>query len=250
MLGCSGGVGPKLRTTSFLIDDQLLLDAGTGVADLPKIEMGAVRDIMLSHAHLDHVVGAAFICDNTYDMHGPGITIHTTPEAQEVLRDHLFNWKLWPDFSQLPSPEEPVLRFATVEPGVTKTLYNVNVTPVVVAHTVPTVGYIVEREGRVLVFSGDTATNDTLWDALNALPAVHKLIVDVSFPSHDIERATASKHYTVGSLAADLPKLRHEVEILISHNKPGCEDEIRAEAPELLKGWNYRFLERGEVIDV
>ena len=232
MLGCSGGVGPDLRTTSFLIDDQLLLDAGTGVADLPKIEMGAVRDIMLSHAHLDHVVGAAFICDNTYDMHGPGITIHTTTEAQQVLRDHLFNWKLWPDFSQLPSAEEPVLRFATVEPGVTKTLYDVNVTPVVVAHTVHTVGYIVERAGRVLVFSGDTATNDTLWDALNALPAVHKLIVDVSFPSHDVERATASKHYTVGSLAADLPKLKHDAEILISHNKPGCEEEIRAEAPQ------------------
>ncbi|MBR9813902.1 3',5'-cyclic-nucleotide phosphodiesterase, partial [bacterium] len=115
---------------------------------------------------------------------------------------------------------------------------------------VHTVGYIVERAGRVLVFSGDTATNDTLWDALNALPAVHKLIVDVSFPSPDFERATASKHYTVGSLAADLPKLKHDAEILISHNKPGCEEEIRAEAPKLLANWNYRFLERGEVIEV
>ena len=243
-------MGPKLRTTSFLVDGKLLLDAGTGVADLPKLEMGEVRDIVLSHAHLDHVVGAAFLCDNTYDLHGPGITIHTTEAAQQVLRDHLFNWHLWPDFSQLPSPEEPVLRFETVEPGQTKRLHGVNVTPVVVAHTVPTVGYIVERDGRVLVFSGDTATNDTLWDALNALPAVHKLIVYVSFPSHDVERATASKHYTVASLAADLPKLKHDVELLISHNKPGCEDEIRAEAPKLLADQNYRFLERGEVIDV
>ena len=34
VLGCSGGIGARARTTSFLVDDDVLLDAGTGVEDL------------------------------------------------------------------------------------------------------------------------------------------------------------------------------------------------------------------------
>jgi hypothetical protein len=39
VLGCSGSIAAGSRTTSFLVDDDVLVDAGTGVGDLTLDEM-------------------------------------------------------------------------------------------------------------------------------------------------------------------------------------------------------------------
>ena len=57
VLGCSGGIGGRhLRTTSFLVDHDILLDAGSGVAELSVGELAAIDHVFLTHAHLDHVL--------------------------------------------------------------------------------------------------------------------------------------------------------------------------------------------------
>ena len=40
VLGCSGGIGGRhLRTTSLLVDNDILIDAGTGVGDVSLAEL-------------------------------------------------------------------------------------------------------------------------------------------------------------------------------------------------------------------
>lgn len=250
VLGCNGGVGPGLRTTSFLVNGTMLLDAGTGVCDLSPAAMEAVRHIFFSHAHLDHVAGAAFLMDVVYDAEGSGVTLHGTDTTLDVLRNHLFNWALWPDFSKLPSEEEPTMRFARVEQGVPVDVDGLRLLPVAVQHTVPAVGYVVQDGRATFAFSGDTATNDSFWSALNALDQLDKLIIEVSFPAEEAEIGAITRHYTSATLAADLEKLEHRPELLITHNKPGFEAKIQAELPGLLKGWAVRFLQRGDIISI
>lgn len=250
VLGCNGGVGPGLRTTSFLVNDTTLLDAGTGVCDLTPAAMEAIRHIFFSHAHLDHVAGAAFLMDVVYDADGSGLTLHGTDTTLQVLREHLFNWALWPDFSKLPSEQAPTMRYARVEAGTSVEIDGLRITPIDVAHTVPAVGYVVDDGHAVLAFSGDTATNDSFWSALNQLPRLDRLIVEVSFPASEAEIGQITRHYTSGTLAADLEKLNHRPELLITHNKPGFEAQIQAELPGMLRGWSVRFLQRGDIISI
>lgn len=250
VLGCNGGVGPGLRTTAFLVDDHVLLDAGTGVCDLPPSAMQAISHIFFSHAHLDHVAGAALLMDVIYDSHAGGVNLHGTEATLSVLREHLFNWKLWPDFSQLPTAQNPTMRYRAVEAGQPVVVDGLRITAVPVAHSVPTVGYIIEDDAGTVAFSGDTATNDTLWTALNALDRLDRLIVEVSFPADHDELGEVTHHYTTASLPKDLEKLRHRPELLITHNKPGFEAQIQTELPRKLPGWSVRFLQRGDLIEV
>src|SRR5205085_8090338 len=81
VLGCSGGVGPGLRTTSLLIDDEILIDAGTGVGELSLAQMRRIGNIFLTHSHLDHVCGLAFMADNLFDLIDRPVQVHATPET-------------------------------------------------------------------------------------------------------------------------------------------------------------------------
>ena len=111
ILGCSGGVGPGLRTTSVLIDDELLIDAGTGVGDLALSQMRRIQHVVLTHSHLDHICGLAFMADNLFDLIDKPIEVHATQATLQAIQEHIFNWKIWPDFSKLPSEKHPLIRW-------------------------------------------------------------------------------------------------------------------------------------------
>ena len=163
ILGCSGGVGPSLRTTSLLIDDEILIDAGTGVGDLALSQMRRIRHVVLTHSHLDHVCGLAFMADNLFDLIDSPITVHAAEATLSAIRAHIFNWKIWPDFSQLPSPENPLLRWQPLplgqrlDLGEQRQLHSFEV-----LHTVPAVGLAVQAPSGVVPFSGDTGACGSL----------------------------------------------------------------------------------------
>ena len=117
VLGCSGGIGASLRTTSFLLDDDILLDAGSGVGELTLEEMSRIRHIFLTHAHLDHVLAIPLLADSIFEYIRAPIAIHALPETLDVLRQHIFNNAIWPDFTRLPHPERPILRLEPLQPG-------------------------------------------------------------------------------------------------------------------------------------
>ncbi|MFA7318936.1 MAG: 3',5'-cyclic-nucleotide phosphodiesterase, partial [Sulfuricella sp.] len=156
VLGCSGGIGAGLRTTAMLLDEDILIDAGTGVGDLTLEAMRRIDHVFLTHSHLDHVTSLPFLLDSTGDMRDRPVTVHALPETIAVLREHLFNWKLWPDFTRIPEPDRPFLRFETIHTGQTVELGGRRITALPALHVLPAVGYLLDSGQASLAFSGDT----------------------------------------------------------------------------------------------
>lgn len=250
VLGCSGGVGPGLRTTSLLINDEILIDAGTGVGDLSLGQQQRIGHVFLTHSHLDHVCGLAFMADNLFDLIDRPIEVHATRETLSAVRDHVFNWTIWPDFSKLPDEKNSLIRFGEVQIGSEIQLSGLTLKPFKVLHTVPAIGYIVEAETGTFAFSGDTYATDDLWTALNAQKRLDKLMIEIAFPDNEGPLAQASKHFTPSLLGRELTKLKHKPELLLTHHKPGTEQTIEKECRMALKGWNYHHLSRGDVIAI
>src|SRR5437588_7591797 len=116
ILGCSGGIGGRhLRTTSMLLDNDILIDAGTGVADLSLTELSLIDHIFLTHSHLDHVASIPFLVDTVGGMRAKPLTVHALQATIDILKDHIFNWTIWPDFTRIPTPEKPFLRYEPIQ---------------------------------------------------------------------------------------------------------------------------------------
>ncbi|MES0874076.1 3',5'-cyclic-nucleotide phosphodiesterase [Sinimarinibacterium thermocellulolyticum] len=249
VLGCSGGVGPGLRTTSLLVDDEFLIDAGTGVGDLTLAQQRRIRGVFLTHAHLDHVCGLAFMADNLFDLIDRPIAVYATAQTLAALREHIFNWTIWPDFSTLPNVDQPLLRWCDIGVGDTLALDDSReLTVFPVLHTVPAVGCAIAGRRGTFAFTGDTYADDRLWTALNALPRLDKLMIEIAFADEQAALGHASKHFTPSLLGSELHKLRHHPKLYLTHHKPGCEGSIERQCRSALRGWDYVHVKRGDVI--
>ncbi|MFO8023962.1 MBL fold metallo-hydrolase [Thiohalophilus sp.] len=245
VLGCSGGVGNGLRTTTMMIDEDILIDAGTGVGDLTLEQMAGLRHIFLTHSHLDHIASIPLLVDSVFEhLHEP-ITIHAQQVTIDALRTHIFNNVIWPDFAALPHPDRPVLRYQPMQPGESRQVRNIRFEMVPVNHVVPGVGYIVRNSPQVFAFSGDTTTNDTFWARLNQLERLDLLIVEAAFADDDIDICRRAGHYCPALLAEDIAKLTHQPEVYITHNKPGGEGEIFAECARAITTHSVNRLSAG-----
>jgi ribonuclease BN (tRNA processing enzyme) len=226
ILGCSGGIGTALNTTSLLIDDDVLIDGGTGISELSLEEMARIRHIFVTHSHLDHIAGIPMLLDSIFEHIQQPVVLHTRPETLQILKEHIFNWKVWPDFSCLPSIDNPVLQLEAMEPGTRFRIGNRSIEMIAVNHAVPAAGYRVQNGVRSFAFSGDTTSNDGFWEALNRHDRLDLLIVESAFPDEDRELSTKACHYCPQLLADDLKKLRHRPKLFLTHLKPGYEDTI------------------------
>ena len=250
ILGCSGGIGPGLRTTTLLIDGALLIDAGTGVGDLQPGELSAIETVLLTHAHLDHICGLAFMADNLFGEIDHPLRVLAIPEALAVLREHIFNWKVWPDFTTLPDADHPLIVLEPLAPAVPLALGGLSITPFRVSHTVPAVGYVVDDGAGVFAFTGDTYAHDRIWDFLNQLPRLEHLMIEVAFPNQEDALAQRARHFTPDRLGSELGKLRHRPTLHLTHAKPGAEALIVEQCKTALAGWRYRHLRIGDEIVV
>lgn len=251
ILGCSGGIGgPSLRTTSILIDDDILIDAGTGIADLDIDEMGAVDHVFITHTHLDHIAALPLMLDTVADRRRQPLTIHATREVLDILRQHIFNWLIWPDFSEIPSAAAPTMRFAEIAVGQAVDLGGERLlTPLPVEHSVPAVGYHLASGNGSLVFSGDTGSCPAFWQAVNGIADLRYLIVECAFPDEQAELAALSKHYCPQALLADLRKLERQCEIFVMHLKPGMEEKIMQEIADETAWYQPRILTRNTLLE-
>lgn len=251
VLGCSGGVAAGLETTSFLIDDDILLDAGTGVASLTMDELLKVKDIFITHSHLDHVAGLPLIVDTLFGNNSEPLRVHAHPDTLQALKKHIFNWVIWPNFAEIESQGVKALEFVSMEHAETVEIRGRTIEMIPVNHTVPCVAYRLENtKGKSLAFSGDTTTNDTLWAALNAHDRLDMLLVECGFPDEYTDIADLSKHYCPRTLAADLEKLEFDPPIGITHLKPGHEAGIVWEIAEQFPGHNVLRLSNGDEFEL
>jgi ribonuclease BN (tRNA processing enzyme) len=221
VLGCSGGIGGNLRTTSFLLDHDVLIDAGTGMNELSLTELSVIDHVFLTHSHLDHIACVPLLVDSVGFMRDHPLTIHATAETLEILREHVFNWKVWPDFTRIPNAQNPYLRFQTIAVGETTDLGGRRITAIPAVHTVPAVGFHLESDSASLVFSGDTTINDALWEVANRIDNLRYLIIETAFSDNEKELAVLSKHLCPSMLAGELQKFRGGAEVYITHLKPG-----------------------------
>ncbi len=226
ILGCSGGIGADLSTTSLLVDNDILIDGGTGISELSLEEMSAIRHIFVTHSHLDHIAGIPMLLDSVFEHIDEPVVLHARKETLKVLKDHIFNWQVWPDFSCLPNPEKPALRFEVMNPGERIKIDNRKVEMIAVNHVVPAAGYRVQNGAGCFAYSGDTTSNDQFWAALNEHDRLDLLIVESAFADEDRELSCKACHYCPELLADDLRKLRHRPRLFLTHLKPGQEDTI------------------------
>ncbi|MEO7405299.1 MAG: 3',5'-cyclic-nucleotide phosphodiesterase, partial [Burkholderiales bacterium] len=223
VLGCSGGIGGRhLRTTSLLADRDILVDAGTGVGDLTLPELLAIDHIFITHSHLDHVLSLPLMVDTVGHMRTSPLTVHALPATIEILRNHVFNWSIWPDFTQIPTSEQPFMRYQPIRVGETFDCGGGRrVTALPANHVVPAIGYQLDSGAGSLVFSGDTTTNDPLWTVVNQIENLKVLIIETAFNNRERELAVLSKHLCPSMLAEELAKLERSAEVFVTHLKPG-----------------------------
>jgi len=249
VLGCSGGIGKGLRTTSFLLDHDVLIDAGTGVGDLTLAELKLIDHIFITHAHLDHIASIPFLVDTVGWLRDKPITLHATEETHRVLKQHLFNWDIWPDFNIIPDRENPFMVYEVISLGQTVEINGRKITPLPANHVVPTVGFHLDSGEHSLAFSGDTTVNDALWEAVNQIENLRYLIVETAFCDREKDLAIRAKHYCPSLLAEDLQKLRRPAEIYITHLKP---NEIELTMREIMVSsaeFNPRMLRNNHIFE-
>jgi ribonuclease BN (tRNA processing enzyme) len=249
VLGCSGGIGGDLRTTSMLLDHDTLIDAGTGVSDLSINELAQIDHVFVTHSHMDHVTSIPFIVDTVGWMRNKPLTVHATEETLVILKDHLFNWKLWPDFSQIPDAKNPVMRFETVAVGGAVALNGRRVTPLPANHVVPAVGYQLDSGKASLVFTGDTTSNDALWPIVNKIANLKYLIIETALSNRERDLARTSKHLCPSLLAEELSKLKLSPEIYITHLKPRESELIMQQIAVTVKERRPRMLQNNHIFE-
>lgn len=250
ILGASGGIGAQARTTSILIDHDILIDAGTGVGDLELSELRAIDHVFFTHSHLDHVAMLPFLLDSVGASRQQPLRVYAQEVTLTALKQHLFNNTLWPDFSRLPTVESPFMTYHALPPGSEVSLNHRRLRSVPVNHVVPAVGYLVHGEQGSLAFSGDTTVTDEFWRVLNATTDLRHLIIETSFVDADQALSRISKHLCPSMLANELQKLKSKAEIHITHLMPGREDEIMCEIAQHIPQRTPQRLMRGRIFEI
>jgi ribonuclease BN (tRNA processing enzyme) len=250
VLGCSGGIGGQQnRTTSFLADQDILIDAGTGVGDLALSELTLIDHIFITHSHLDHVNSIAFFVDTVGALRPNPVTVYATGPTIAILKKNLFNWDIWPDFTVIPTPEQPWLRYQEIEVGEVIALGGRKITVLPAIHTVPAVGYLLDSGKGSLVFTGDTGPNDALWSVVNRIENLKFLIIEAAFSDKDRRLAELSKHLCPSMLGEELAKLTREAEVYITHLKPSEIELTMQEIDELTGRAQPRLLQNNHVFE-
>jgi len=252
VLGCSGGIGAGLRTTSLLIDHDVLIDCGSGAGDLTLSELSRIRHIFVTHGHLDHIAFIPFLVDSVFEsLVANPLTIHLQIETLDMLRQHIFNWQIWPDFAKLPDETNPVIQYEVITPGQQITLGGRNFEVIPVTHTQPAVGYRVQAPGGgSFAFSGDTRSTDRFWQVLNSYTELDILIVECAYADHEEALSQIAGHHRPSTLAADLRKLHHQPALYITHQKPDQEEQIMRELSAMVDGRELQRLKRGQILNV
>ncbi len=201
-----GHATSEQRLTCFLIDECVAIDAGSIALALSAEQREKVRDIIVTHPHMDHIASLPIFIDDLFETLKSPVRIHATPEVIELLERDIFNWNVYPRFSELKNEYGPVMEYVPIPAG----------------------------EGKSMVaFSSDTAETDEFWNIINRAPRIDALLIEASFPDSMARLAEVSRHFTPASLQRDLRKLNHNgLDILAVHIKPAYRqmviDELKA----------------------
>ena len=230
VLGAYGAEGLGQRPTSFLVNDEILIDAGTVGAVLTLPEQLRIRHALVTHSHLDHVAGLAFLTETlAFSESRPGpLTVASLESVVDALRAGVFNNIAWPDFATIP-PDSPVLKYRHLVEEAEQRVGDLWVTPVPVNHTVPTTGFVIHDGTAGFIFSGDTGPTEALWKAAKGTSGLRVALVECAFPNRMSKLADVARHMTPELIRRELDKLPPDLPLWIYHIKPQFQDEIAEE---------------------
>jgi ribonuclease BN (tRNA processing enzyme) len=251
VIGCSGAAFPGHNTPSFLLDNEIIFDAGSITNALDEKAQMRIKHMFITHAHLDHIMSIPFIADNiVVGAKNHKISVYSISPVIKTIKKHLFNSSMWPDFTIIPKPGKAILNLVKLKVGKSIEVNSYTVTAQEVHHTVPAVGYLVEdNKGKRFFYTGDTGPSDKTWEKIGN-KNIHCLIIDVSFPNSLEEMAVKTGHLTPHLLREELLKIQPEPEyIYITHPKPQYFSTIKTEIDKL-KMKNVEILKEGDTIRV
>lgn len=228
VLGGDGGVAIGFQTTSFLINDNILIDAGSCATMLPLKEQRKIDHIFISHTHLDHIKDICFLADNVFTHRKKPIELISTAEILNDIQAHLLNNKLWPDFTKITNGTCPILAYRPIDSSHTLGKIKVNIYPV--SHPVPAIGFILEEGKKSVVVSGDTGPTDLLWQAANAHgKGLKAVLTEIAFPNRLRKIAELAGHFSPDMFKQEMTKLHQRVPLYIYHIKPEYAAELKRE---------------------
>ncbi len=259
VLGCSGGIGHEggqiARTSSFLLDDDVLIDAGTGVEDLTIDELVRINHVFLTHSHLDHVVSLPLMVDSVGNRRTQALKVHALPDTIHALKTHLFNWVIWPDFTEIPHYDSPWLQFVPLQPGSALEILAPDgasrvLRAIPANHTVPAVAFHIRCPAGSIVYSGDNVATDDFWRQINSIDDLKGLIIETAFSNREQDLALTSKHMYPIALGESLAKMQSDARIYLTHLKPADRATIEQEVHAWAGRYNPQILRRGDEIEV
>jgi 3',5'-cyclic-nucleotide phosphodiesterase len=247
VVGCHGGETPKHRTSAFILDERLAIDAGSLTSGLDLKLQYELEAVLVSHAHLDHIRDLATIADNRAQYGCKPLVVAGTAATLDILRRHFFNGLIWPDFSLIPSKREPTIKYKVLKSEQRVEIAGYGVRAIAVTHTIDTSAFIIDKGGASVAYSGDTGPTDRLWELLAKEKDLRALLMEVSFPNEQQRVATLSGHHTPQTLARDLAKLAtaQDLPTLLYHIKPAFQTVVERQCAKL-KGVNLSVLSLGE----
>lgn len=230
----SGRATPDQRLSCFLVDDRVAIDAGSIAIALDGAQRQSVRDVIVTHPHMDHIATLPIFVDDLFAALEEPVRVHATEEVIGLLKRDVFNGTVYPPFHEFSNSRTRVLEYVPFAIGEVFKAAHLNVRAVAVKHIVPTVGLILTDGGANVAFSSDTAETEEFWRVANELPRLDALLIEASFPDSLAKLAEISGHLTPESLGREVAKLRHEdCEILVMHLKPAYRETLIKELEAL-----------------
>jgi len=250
ILGCSGCIGDDSRTTCFLVDDDILIDAGTGAGELSLSQIIGINTLFLTHSHLDHCGFLPLLADAAGNYRETPLNTYALPETISTIKRNILNGEIWPDYTVQPSPESPYVTFTSIKQGETVEINARKFTALPTRHAVPCIGYRLDSGAASLVYSGDTTFCEDFWQALNCIPNLKYLLIETTFLNCNAAGVKRSGHMTAELLAQGLHLLQRQVQLFIVHMEAGRENDTMHEVIQAAGRFNPQMLRRGTVFEL
>jgi ribonuclease BN (tRNA processing enzyme) len=253
ILGCCGGQLPGRNNTAFLINSDTLLDAGTIALSLTLSEQKKIKNVLVSHAHADHIGGLPFYAVNIVSNTGPGVVIHGSDYTVKAIKKHLMNGVLWPDFTAIKNfGKKNIFSYNALKPGKWYSIGGYRVKQIPVNHTIPTNGFIIGHKNRYVVYSGDTKDTNAIWKEAAKLGSKLKAVfVECSFPDKVQFLADVSAHLVPATIGSQLKKLgsSQKPKVFVYHLKPEYIKEIKSDLKKI-KGYKITVVDEKKTYNI
>ena len=233
IVGGHGGMAPGFRTTSYLIDGKILIDAGSSASGLLIEEQVQIDNVLLSHPHLDHISDLAFMCENCQKRRDSPFDVFTTNTTKNAVLDHLMNDIIWPDFSKESVKGGAAVKFHIVKPGEEFSIGDYKIMPISVNHPCDALGFLVSDQKSTVLFTQDTGPTEEIWEIAKSYKNLKAIFTEISFPNFLKQVAIDSQHHTPNTMKDEIIKMPKDVPIFLGHLKPNFQAQLYQEIEDL-----------------